>query len=63
MTYGEYWISIKLSMEMVKGQWTVYKPLKTIPKQMDKEDAFNYYNYKLRNYWQSKEAYKNRLSF
>jgi len=61
MTYGEYWIALKLSMQMIDGQWSVIKPLKTIPKPMKKDEAFNYYNYKLRSYWQSQESYKKQI--
>lgn len=61
MTYGEYWIALKLSMQMIDGQWSVIKPLKTIPKPMSKDEACDYYNYKLRSYWQSQENYKKQI--
>lgn len=53
MTYGEYWISIKMSMQMIDGKWTVYKPLQNMPRQMNRRDACKYYNNKLNNYWQT----------
>ncbi len=53
MTYGEYWVAIKLSMKMIDGQWIVEKPLNTIPKQMNKKDASDYYNNKIREFWDS----------
>jgi hypothetical protein len=55
MTYGEYWIAIKMSMQMVDGKWTVYKPLQNMPRQMNRKEASKYYNKKLNNYWQSQE--------
>lgn len=51
MTYGEYWTAVKMSKEMVDGKWTVKKPIKEIPKKMNRKEASRYYKKKLNSYW------------
>ena len=51
MTYGEYWIAMKNSMEMVEGKWTIRKPSHNVPKQMSRDEAGHYYNNKLKSCW------------
>ena len=55
ITYCEFVISIKMSMQMIDGKWTVYKPLQNMPRQMNRIEATKYYNNKLHNYWQAKQ--------
>lgn len=51
MTYGEYWISIKMSMQLVDGKWVFDKPAKNMPNRMSRKEAGKYYNKKLNDYW------------
>ena len=51
MTYGEYWIEVKTSMKMEKGQWIICKPRPHVPKQMSRNEAGSYYNNKLKAFW------------
>lgn len=61
MTYGEYWVSIKMSMQLVDGKWVFQKPTKNMPSRMDRDEASKYYNKKFNDYW-NKNYKKSKLT-